>query len=75
MRQNVIVDIHGLVHGTKQGFTKSRVPKFGTVSWCGRSLTDFVNSREGEYSSIEHQAMGYDAARFVTCIECIVTGE
>jgi len=75
MRQNVIVSTDGLVHGTKQGFTKSRTPRYGTVSWCGRSLTDFVNTKEGEFSSIEHQERGYDPTHCVTCIECIVEGE
>lgn len=73
MLQPLIKTNDGLLHGVKQG-TFGRTMRQGTGTWCGHYLGDIVANQLGEYISKEHQEMGYDVKKAVTCIHCLSEG-
>ena len=72
---NVIVDTDGLVHGVKHAFHPKKMQPC-VMSWCVRSLQDFVTSGDGCYVSAADQQFAVDTPpRAISCIACIAAGE
>lgn len=76
MLQPLIIDAEGIAHGFKVGTVRQVVgpPRHDvTMSWCGTSLQEHVRLG-GHYSSVAHQAGGYDPRKAVTCLTCLSEG-